>query len=86
MRPPSAAGARRDAEPAVRGSVVDKLDAGMRAICAKLDVPRATPHDLRRTFSRRVTALGAWAIMFVWIIFVAVIIRIFNLQTYKTRF
>ena len=32
------------------------------------------------------TALGAWAIMFVWIIFVAVIIRIFNLQAYKTRF
>lgn len=32
------------------------------------------------------TALGAWAIMFVWIIFVAVIIRIFNLQAHKTRF
>lgn len=32
------------------------------------------------------TALGAWAIMFVWIIFVAVIIRIFNLQAHKTKF
>jgi integrase len=30
----------------------------MRAICGKLGVERATPHDLRRTFSSRVTELG----------------------------
>ena len=30
----------------------------MRAACAKLGVERATPHDLRRTFSTKVTALG----------------------------
>jgi integrase len=41
-----------------RGNAVDKLDAAMRAICVTLAVPRATPHDLRRTFSSRVTALG----------------------------
>ena len=31
------------------GRPVDGLDAAMRAICAKLGVERATPHDLRRT-------------------------------------
>jgi integrase len=41
-----------------RGNAVYKLDAAMRVLCAKLGVPRATPHDLRRTFSSRVTALG----------------------------
>jgi integrase len=30
----------------------------MRNICAKLGADRATPHDLRRTFSSKVTALG----------------------------
>jgi integrase len=37
---------------------VRALDAAMRAICAKLNVERATPHDLRRTFSTTVTGLG----------------------------
>jgi integrase len=41
-----------------RGRPVSKLDAAMRAICAKLGVERATPHDLRRTFSTTVTGLG----------------------------
>ena len=30
----------------------------MREVCAKLKVERATPHDLRRTFSTTVTSLG----------------------------
>jgi hypothetical protein len=30
----------------------------MRKICAALNVERATPHDLRRTFSSKVTGLG----------------------------
>ena len=30
----------------------------MRAICAKLGVERATPHDLRRTHGTTITALG----------------------------
>jgi integrase len=30
----------------------------MRAICVKLGAERATPHDLRRTFSTTVTSLG----------------------------
>ena len=30
----------------------------MIAICKKLEVERATPHDLRRTFSTKVCALG----------------------------
>jgi integrase len=34
------------------------LAVAMRDICSALGVPRATPHDLRRTFSSRVTALG----------------------------
>ena len=36
----------------------DGLDAAMRAICAKLGVERATPHDLRRTHGSTITALG----------------------------
>jgi integrase len=34
------------------------LDEAMRTICAKLGGERATPHDLRRTFSTTVTGLG----------------------------
>ena len=34
------------------------LQSAMRNICKKLDVERATPHDLRRTFSTTVTGLG----------------------------
>jgi integrase len=34
------------------------LDTAMRKICATLKVDRATPHDLRRTFSSKVTGLG----------------------------
>lgn len=41
-----------------RGAPIRGLDAAMRAICAKLGVERATPHDLRRTFSTTVTGLG----------------------------
>ena len=41
-----------------RGRVVRGLDVVMRAICSKLGVERATPHDLRRTFSTTVTGLG----------------------------
>jgi integrase len=41
-----------------RGGAVRSLDAAMRALCAKLGVERATPHDLRRTFSTTVTSLG----------------------------
>src|SRR5262245_19190282 len=41
-----------------RGRPVDGLDAAMRAICAKLGVERATPHDLRRTHGSTITALG----------------------------
>jgi integrase len=37
-----------------RGSAVSKLDAAMRDICKALKVERATPHDLRRTFSTKV--------------------------------
>src|SRR5262249_57371986 len=41
-----------------RGQPIGQLDAAMRDICAKLGVERATPHDLRRTFSTKVTSLG----------------------------
>jgi integrase len=34
------------------------LDGAMRAICSKLGVERATPHDLRRTHGSTITALG----------------------------
>jgi integrase len=41
-----------------RGRPVDELDVAMRAICAKLGVERATPHDLRRTHGTSITRLG----------------------------
>jgi integrase len=41
-----------------RGRPLVSLDAAMRAICAKLGVERATPHDLRRTHGSAITALG----------------------------
>ncbi len=41
-----------------RSVPVDGLDAAMRAICAKLGVERATPHDLRRTHGTTITSLG----------------------------
>ena len=41
-----------------RGAPVDNLDTAMRTICGDLKVDRATPHDLRRTFSTKVTSLG----------------------------
>ena len=34
------------------------LDATMRDICKELGVPRATPHDLRRTHGTTITKLG----------------------------
>ncbi len=37
---------------------VSDLDAAMREICKKLNVERATPHDLRRTHGSTITALG----------------------------
>jgi integrase len=37
---------------------ISRLDDTMRDICATLQVDRATPHDFRRTFSTKVTALG----------------------------
>jgi hypothetical protein len=37
---------------------VSDLDRTMKAICTKLKIPRATPHDLRRTFGSTVTRLG----------------------------
>jgi integrase len=45
--------------PAARGRRgVWGLDGAMRDICKRLGVERATPHDLRRTFSTKVTGLG----------------------------
>jgi integrase len=42
-----------------RGRPIVGLDAAMREVCAALGVlEKATPHDLRRTFSSRVTGLG----------------------------
>jgi hypothetical protein len=41
-----------------RQSPITGLDGAMRAACGKLGVERATPHDLRRTFSTTVTGLG----------------------------
>ena len=38
-----------------------KLDVAMRSICTKLGVERATPHDLRRTFSTTITGLASAA-------------------------
>jgi integrase len=40
------------------GTAVAKLDSAMRDICKALGAERATPHDLRRTFSTKVTGLG----------------------------
>jgi integrase len=40
------------------GGAITKLAAAMQRVCAKLGVERATPHDLRRTFSTKVTGLG----------------------------
>jgi integrase len=37
---------------------VDGVASAMRDICKKIKVERATPHDLRRTFSTTVTKLG----------------------------
>ena len=41
-----------------RGGPVTGLDGAMRTVCAKLGAERATPHDLRRTFSTTVTGSG----------------------------
>ena len=41
-----------------RGGPLIGLDAAMRTACRALGVERATPHDLRRTFSTTVTGLG----------------------------
>jgi integrase len=41
-----------------RGRPVRKLDGAMRTICKKLEVDKATPHDLRRTHGSTITALG----------------------------
>jgi integrase len=46
------------AEGFVFGTTVTGLDAVMRSICKKLGCERATPHDLRRTFGSKITALG----------------------------
>ena len=40
------------------GQVIHECNAAMRAICTKLKVERATPHDLRRTHGTTITALG----------------------------
>jgi len=41
-----------------RGGPVRGLDAAMRSICRKLQIERATPHDLRRTHGTTIAALG----------------------------
>lgn len=41
-----------------RGVAITGLPAAMRAICKKLEVERATPHDLRRTHGSAITGLG----------------------------
>jgi integrase len=41
-----------------RGRAIHGLDGAMRMIVNKLGVERATPHDLRRTFSTTMTGLG----------------------------
>lgn len=41
-----------------RGAAVFDLDAAMREVCEQLGVPRATPHDLRRTNGTLITSLG----------------------------
>jgi integrase len=40
-----------------RNKAINKLDVTMRTICQKLEVEGVTPHDLRRTFSSKVTGL-----------------------------
>ena len=40
------------------GRAIDDLDGAMRAICSKIDVARATPHDLRRTHGTMITRLS----------------------------
>ena len=44
--------------PAIAAAAIDGLDGAMRAICTKLGAERATPHDLRRTFSTTRDRLG----------------------------
>jgi integrase len=41
-----------------RGGPIQNLDRAMRLICEELEVERATPHDLRRSFGSMVTRLG----------------------------
>jgi integrase len=41
-----------------RGRPIRKLDRAMREACKKLEVEKATPHDLRRTHGSTITALG----------------------------
>ena len=41
-----------------RGGMIQEVDVVMRDICEKLGVPRATPHDLRRTNGSTITRLG----------------------------
>jgi integrase len=41
-----------------RGTAVYGLSEAMRSICSKIGADRATPHDLRRTFSTTVAGLG----------------------------
>ncbi len=41
-----------------RGAAVATLDKAMRDICKRLEVERATPHDLRRTHGSTITRLG----------------------------
>lgn len=44
--------------PGERGGQVKGLSEAMAGICAEHELPRATPHDLRRTFATRVASLG----------------------------
>ena len=41
-----------------RHRAVTDIDIAMRAVCQRLGVERATPHDLRRTFGTKITELG----------------------------
>jgi integrase len=41
-----------------RGKPIDSLDTVMATICQKLEVAKATPHDLRRSHGSAITALG----------------------------
>jgi integrase len=42
----------------VFGRALYGIDATMREICAKIGIPRTTPHDLRRTHGSTVTGMG----------------------------